>query len=797
MGQMTGQGLPQGIGGMNGMNDPTLDGLDDDENWRAHALMSDDVGKTFALNTHVKKRLISAKNADPDKLMDFIDNPRDGWEVDIDYEARVMSAEEAEAGQAASEPFEQRSAITVALGQGALPHGVEQGICSMRLGETSAFTVLPGDAFGTEGDATLGVPPNATVEYRVTMNAMYEALYLDEERKAHKKRLVKGKDSRRASWLDVVTLKWSGRLVHSDGELFQKETDFKFTVGDASVPPAFNSAVTGKMTEGEVAEITVSPTSLAEAAPGFAKWGVPVGVPVVLRVTLHEVVEVEDVSKERDGTWRKRVLRMGSGWEKPRSRHQVACDLEVRTVATAAQPTASWTGIELTLGSIATSIHLGEISAKCGAADGNRTDGKVADGDDGDDDERSPDFGADLAAALEVAVPRMAKGETCELLRHPPTGSAEDAGFDIDSALSIRLTCHGWTVIDPVPLTDNAVLRRVVIAADESEYERPNSFASVCVQYVVRRQAAAGQPDGSGDVVESTGTGASFRRFVLNEGPSVGVLPCIDAAVKEMKHGETSIISAPASWAYGSPEYVPPAAPPAAPSAANGVSADGTVDEGDAELVEVSDAASNAASDAVAAPIDRSSVGDVEVRLTLLSFERGKEIYQMTGGEKLAKQAHFKQQGNRCYQGGNYDRAIKLYEEANRCQVYDKNLHNDGVPHEARDVTLKESHQMLVSCYLNLGMCHLKLGDLKHAELMYTEALKRDETNVKASFRRGQVRLTLGDIDGARSDLYEAAKRDPQNREVRKELEALKKQDKQLKQEQKGMFGGMFGSKAF
>ena len=52
------------------------------------------------------------------------------------------------------------------------------------------------------------------------------------------------------------------------------------------------------------------------------------------------------------------------------------------------------------------------------------------------------------------------------------------------------------------------------------------------MQYVVRRKAAAGQPDGSGDVVESTGTGPSFRRFVLNEGPSVGVLPCIDAALR-------------------------------------------------------------------------------------------------------------------------------------------------------------------------------------------------------------------------------------------------------------------------
>ena len=146
-------------------------------------------------------------------------------------------------------------------------------------------------------------------------------------------------------------------------------------------------------------------------------------MPVVLRVTLHEVVEVEDVSKERDGTWRKRVLRMGSGWEKPRSRHQVACDLEVRTVATAAQPTASWTGIELTLGSIASSIHLGEISAKCGAADGNRTDGKVADGDDGDDDARSPDLAPTLRRRSR-SLYHGGQGRDVRAAPHPPTGSA-------------------------------------------------------------------------------------------------------------------------------------------------------------------------------------------------------------------------------------------------------------------------------------------------------------------------------------------------------------------------------------
>ena len=43
--------------------------------------------------------------------------------------------------------------------------------------------------------------------------------------------------------------------------------------------------------------------------------------------------------------------------------------------------------------------------------------------------------------------------------------------------------------------------------------------------------------------------------------------------------------------------------------------------------------------------------------------------------------------------------------------------------------------------------------------------------------------------------LAQAARKEPQNKEVRKELEALKKQEQKLKQEQKGMFGGMFANK--
>ena len=98
----------------------------------------------------------------------------------------------------------------------------------------------------------------------------------------------------------------------------------------------------------------------------------------------------------------------------------------------------------------------------------------------------------------------------------------------------------------------------------------------------------------------------------------------------------------------------------------------------------------------------------------------------------------------------------------------------------------------MISCFLNIAMCHTKMGDAKKAEASCSQAVKIDDTNVKARFRRGQVRLTQGDLDGARADLYEAAKREPQNKDIRREIEGLKKQEQKLKQQQKGMFGGMF-----
>ena len=62
--------------------------------------------------------------------------------------------------------------LAFSLGEGAehgVPKGVELALEKMKRAEKARITVLPEYAFGSEGDVARGIPPEATLDYEVTV----------------------------------------------------------------------------------------------------------------------------------------------------------------------------------------------------------------------------------------------------------------------------------------------------------------------------------------------------------------------------------------------------------------------------------------------------------------------------------------------------------------------------------------------------------------------------------------------------------------------------------------------------
>lgn len=69
--------------------------------------------------------------------------------------------------------FDERD-VSFTVGEGSeanIIDGVERAVEKMKKGETSRLIIRPQYAFGAEGNAELGVPPNATIEYIVTLKS--------------------------------------------------------------------------------------------------------------------------------------------------------------------------------------------------------------------------------------------------------------------------------------------------------------------------------------------------------------------------------------------------------------------------------------------------------------------------------------------------------------------------------------------------------------------------------------------------------------------------------------------------
>mmetsp|Transcript_11589 Transcript_11589/g.26993 ORF Transcript_11589/g.26993 Transcript_11589/m.26993 type:complete len:732 (+) Transcript_11589:97-2292(+) len=175
-----------------------------------------------------------------------------------------------------------------------------------------------------------------------------------------------------------------------------------------------------------------------------------------------------------------------------------------------------------------------------------------------------------------------------------------------------------------------------------------------------------------------------------------------------------------------------------------------------------------------------------------------------------------KEQGTALLQNSDFDKAIQAYEKAAgvlryvECTRPDwrnadgsfKGIEDDWL--QVRDETVcgegpqaADARTQVVSCYLNIALAGQKQENWATVLAATSEALKLDDSCVKALVRRAHARVTPmtateEDWDLALADLTHAAKAAPQDKVVRDELQKLRAQRKAQREAQKAKFGGLF-----
>jgi len=154
-----------------------------------------------------------------------------------------------------------------------------------------------------------------------------------------------------------------------------------------------------------------------------------------------------------------------------------------------------------------------------------------------------------------------------------------------------------------------------------------------------------------------------------------------------------------------------------------------------------------------------------------------------TPEEKIKAATKRKEEGNSHFKQGNYSKAAEQYTAA-----IDYFKQSWGM----NETQQKETNDINLLCLLNLAACQLKTKDYSEAVLSCSKALDIDTNNVKALFRRGQAYSQKGDYSLAKADLQEALHHSPNSKEIRQEMDNLKKNIANYKDKQKQMYSGLF-----
>ncbi|CAE7447034.1 FKBP62 [Symbiodinium natans] len=323
-----------------------------------------------------------------------------------------------------------------------------------------------------------------------------------------------------------------------------------------------------------------------------------------------------------------------------------------------------------------------------------------------------------LTKAVEKALLRMKKGEQCKL----QCSKDYALGDAHPEGVVIDLAIDELYEVTDVSIAKDKSLMKKQIKEGEG-YERPKESAKISLKV----EAAT---DGSGPL---SGFSAKTLEFAAGDG---NVCDALELAVMDMKKGERALLTC---------------------------TSPALCQEAQLGLAQI-------------------KADKVVFTLELSSFEKAKDIWDMSEDEKIEFASARKEVGGKLFKEGRFLLAMERYKKVADMFSYTDNYQAEN---KAKATDLKKV------CTLNKAACQLKCELFADAKTSCNTVLKDDSANLKALFRRAQAELGLKNFGDCTRDVKRILEIDPQNREARALAKQAASGQKEEDQKSKGLFGKM------
>ncbi|KAK2147711.1 hypothetical protein LSH36_540g01046, partial [Paralvinella palmiformis] len=227
-------------------------------------------------------------------------------------------------------------------------------------------------------------------------------------------------------------------------------------------------------------------------------------------------------------------------------------------------------------------------------------------------------------------------------------------------------------------------------------------------------------------------------KLVLGEGSEADVVLGVELGLKKFKSGEKSKLKIKSEYAYGEKGHNEYNIPPGA---------------------------------------------DLEYEVTLKTFEKSKESWEMDTAEKLEQSGIAKQKGTDYFKQGKFSMAKKYYKKIVDYLESDKTLEGEEK---------EKCNSLLLAGHLNLAMCCLKLGQDHDAMDHCDKALELDPKSEKGLFRRGSARMAMKDYPEAIEDFNKVLELDPNNKAAKNQVLVANAKIREVREREKKIYAGMF-----